>query len=100
MKYYSDLTHKMYESVEELETAELAAKQEKDERAQAAAEVKLAGEKVAEAYQAYKVACKERDKLLTDFCEKYGSYKTTVRSNDIKTLDPLSELLNFTFWGF
>lgn len=100
MRYFSELTRKMYDTVEDLQVAEAEAMKEKDARKEMADKVQEASKKVSEAYDAYKEACKERDKVLTEFCDKYGSYKTTVRSNDVKMFDPLEELLNFTFWKF
>lgn len=100
MKYYSETTKKMYDSIKELEVAEAEALKEKDARKEAAEKVKAAANQVNEAYLAYQTACEEHNKVLREFCEKYGSYKTTVRSGDIKTLDPLQELLNFTFFPF
>lgn len=100
MLYYSNVTKALYDTVEELEAAEKKAEKAKDERKAAADAIKLSADKVTEAYDAYKEACKEYDKLLAEFCEKYGSYKTTVRSSDIRHIDPLSDLLNFTFFHF
>lgn len=100
MKFYSETTKQMYDSVKDLEAAEAAALKEKDARKEAADKVKAAADKVSEAYVAYQDACKEHRKVLTEFCEKYGSYKTTVRANDIRNFDPLSDLLNFSFFNF
>ena len=95
MKFFSEQTKRVYDSVEELEAAELEANKARDERKEAAEKVKAAADAVSDAYTAYQNACVEHRKVLTEFCQKYGSYKTTVKSNDIKTLDPLFDLLNF-----
>lgn len=100
MKYFSTELKKVFDTVEELEAAELEAAKKKDARKEMADKVQAASKAVSDAYEAYRNACKERDELLAAFCKEYGSYKTTVRSEDIRNLDPLQELLNFRFFSF
>ena len=82
MKYLSEKTNKAYDSVEELEKAELALEEKnkkalivKEERAKAAKEVEEAYNKANEAY-------KEAKAKLDEFLKKYGSYHTTVNNSN------------------
>lgn len=90
MKYYSDLTHKLYETAEALEAEELKIKQAeeakrkaKEEAERKAAEVKAnratAAKEVEEAYKNYM-------KKLNAFCEKYGAFHMTLSGDDISSL--------------
>ena len=76
MKYYSELTKVMYDSVEELEKAEKEITNKTNERKKDAAEVE-------KAYEAMVSARKNYEKILTDFCNKHGSYHRTIKSTDI-----------------
>lgn len=71
MKYYSDITKKLYEDVEELKKAEL-------EVTNKAATRKKDAEKVEQAFEAYKKASKAYENALLEFCNKYGSYHKTI----------------------
>lgn len=74
MKYYSDTTHKLYETQEELIAAEFAAKEEEDRKK------KLADERVARE--------KAIDKMMDDCVEAmkafYDDYKTFPCLNHLK----------------
>ena len=73
MKYYSDKTEKLYESVEDLQKAEKAlVKQEADEKAKRDARAKRAKE-VEDAYKVYK------DKLEA-FIKDYGNFHMTLNN--------------------
>lgn len=79
MKYYSELTKKVYDTPELLEEAEkvvLEANKEKEkklaERAERAKAVEVAFEKAQKARQ-------EADDLLSKFCKDYGSFHTTIK---------------------
>lgn len=76
MKYFSEVTNKTYDTVEALEKAELTVKNEKNERAAAAA-------KVNEKLKVAREAQKEANDAIHDFCEKYGTFKTTIKDSDI-----------------
>lgn len=79
MKYLSEITNKAYDSIEALEKAEAEVTTAKNERAIAAKEVEKA---MATAREAQKAA----NEKLENFCKKYGSFKTTLKSAD--TFDP------------
>lgn len=87
MKYYSDLTHKLYDTTEALEAEELKIKQveeakrkAKEEAERKAAEAKnnraAAAKEVEEAYRVYMTK-------LNAFCEKYGAFHMTLKGDDI-----------------
>lgn len=68
MKYFSEVTKKVYDTVEALETAEAAVN--------TAHEAQVAAEKRVEAAMAAaRKARKAADAELKDYCEKYGTYK-------------------------
>ena len=85
MKYFSEVTNKTYDTVEALEKAELTVKNEKNERAAAAA-------KVNEKLKVAREAQKEANDAIHDFCEKYGTFKTSLKRDEI--FDPFSLLFD------
>lgn len=95
MKYYSEVTKKVYDSTEELEAAEKTALAAKDERKAASEKVEKAQTAMKEAKKAYEVATQEYQDELSKFCNKYGSYKTTLRAGDLFTIDPFWKFFNF-----
>lgn len=95
MKFYSDITKKLYENEKELlkdeqkltkerEEKELAEKKKSEERAVRAKEIEDAYNIAKDAYQKY-------NDLMRQFCKDYGSYHTT------KTLDNARNLTLFDF---
>ena len=78
MKYYSELTKDLYDSKEDLIAAEAELTKAKADRAERAKEVtdaiKLANEKT-----------KEANELLREFVKDYGSFKTTIKDDDVDT---------------
>ena len=96
MKYYSELTKKVYDTPELLEEAEkvvLEANKEKEkklaERAERAKAVEAAFEKAQKAKQ-------EANDLLADFCNDYGSFHTTIKSADKKPV--AGPIVDFDNW--
>ena len=82
MKYYSELTKQLYETKEDLQKAEIAVTKSKADRAERA-------KAVTEAIQKATKATKEADKLLREFIKDYGSFKTTIKDEDVKSMDSL-----------
>ena len=76
MKYYSEILKKLYDSKDELIKAEVEATKAKTDRAARAKEVT---ELIKKANEATKVA----NKALTDFVKEYGSFKTTIKDEDV-----------------
>lgn len=91
MKYYSEVTKKMYDTVKDLEKAEKEIRDRNDERKVAAAAVEKAYNELVEARERY-------SKVLSDFCSKYGAYHQSIKSTDSdsswKNLGTLLDLLN------
>ena len=75
MKYYSELTKKLYDSKEELTKAEVALTKTKADRAERTKEVEKALKEANE-------ASKKANKLLNEFVKDYGSFKTTIKDTD------------------
>lgn len=91
MKYYSEVTKKMYDTVKDLEEAEKEIKDKNDERKTAAAAVEKAYNELVEARERY-------SKVLNDFCSKYGAYHQSIKSTDSdsswRSLSSLLDLLD------
>lgn len=94
MKYYSDLTRKLYETAEELNKAETAVVKAEQER-KAALEKKQAeqaklkeqraarAQEVTEAIRVRDEAQKKVNELINNFVKDYGSYHYTWSSDFI-----------------
>lgn len=96
MKYFSEITEKVYDSTEELETAEKEvldeqkAQEEKlAKRAERAKEVEAAYAKAAEAKE-------QADELLNEFLKDYNSFHTTVKK-PIKRINIFDDWFNSFF---
>ena len=105
MKYFSDVTNKVYETVEQLNEAEnkiLAERKQKELDAQKKKEAREARAKEVDA--AIKAAV-EAQKIATDklnaFCKDYGVFHTSVE-NANALLGNMNTFDNFfrNFWGF
>ena len=88
MKYFSEITKKTYDTVEDLEVAEKAVAEKSNARAAAAAKVEAAYKKLVEAR-------KEFEDVLTKFCKEYGTYHKSFTGKDLDWLSPRSWL---DFW--
>lgn len=75
MKYYSELTKKLYDNKEDLTAAEVEVTKSKANRAEKAKEVTELIKKANE-------ATKEANKALSEFIKEYGSFKTTIKDTD------------------
>lgn len=78
MKFYSELTKKLYDTQEDLQKAEIEVTKSKADRAERAKEVEKALKEATE-------ATKKANKLLQDFVKDYGSFKTTIKDEDVNT---------------
>lgn len=88
MKYYSEITKKMYDSVRELEKAEKEANDRDDARKEDAMKVERAEKALIEARENY-------SKVLNEFCVKHGPYHKTVdREEAARTWSNLSNLID------
>ncbi len=131
--YYSKLLQKPFADLDELRAAEAELKKQEEEKQNAANAKKEAAKLVedaiksrieaeqeakktkAEAYQTYLEICENADKLIAAkiktekealrmFCEKYGSFHSTIKIGDItyncdysteERVDPFKKLLGF-----
>ena len=75
MKYYSEITKKLYDSKDELVTAEAETVKAKAYRAERAKEVEKALKEATEMN-------KKAQDLLNAFVKDYGSFKTTIKDED------------------
>lgn len=105
MKYFSDVTNKVYDSVEALEAEEKKIADEKAEKEKALAEKKANREarakEVEAALKAAIDAQKNANEKLTAFCADYGTFHTSIENADLilGNQDPFSRFFH-TFWGF
>ena len=105
MKYFSDVTKKVYDTVDELnneETKIIEARKAQEaavaeKKAQREARAKEVEEAIKVALDAQKVA---NDKLQA-FCKDYGTFHTSLKNADtiLGLNDPFRNFFK-TFWGF
>ena len=88
MKYYSEITKKMYDSVRELEKAEKEVNDKNNARREDAMKVERAEKAWIEARENY-------SKVLNEFCAKHGPYHKTVDGEEAaRTWSNLSNLID------
>lgn len=97
MKYYSDITNKVYDTEELLikdEKAKLDEKKAKEEAENKKSVLRAAKAKeVSEAHDKMVAARKEYTEKLTEFCEQFGYYHTSYNKNTVdKFIDALFSL--------
>ena len=93
MKYYSEVTKKIYDTTDELEKAEKAITDKAAARKKDAAEVENAYTEMVKARENY-------NKVLADFCSKHGAYHKTITKSDNEvpeTFHDLAALVNALF---
>ena len=84
MKFYSEITKKLYDDKESLVKAEVEATKAKSDRAEKAKEV-------TELLKAANEATKKANKALAEFVKEYGSFKTTIKDTE-------GTNVNSSFW--
>lgn len=94
MKYYSEVTKKVYDTVNELKEAEMEVTNKVNARKADAEKVEVAYKACVDAHAAYEKARAAYEKVLGDFCKKYGAYHKTFNTNDIKGWTSLSEMVS------
>ena len=92
MKFYSEVTKKLYDNQEELEKAELEIVDKTNAR-------KKDAELVDKAFAAVKEAQDNYYKVLSEFCKKYGAYHKTIKDDDLKdfSLNDWKTLIDWIF---
>lgn len=91
MKYYSDLTKKLYDTEADLKKAEIEVTKSKANRAEKAKEV-------TKLIQEANEATKKANKALSDFVKEYGSFKTTLTDKDVDIKGNFWDLFDHFFW--
>ena len=90
MKFYSEVTKKLYDSEDELKSAEtsLVAKKKAEEEAalKLKEERKARSKDVEDARKAYIDAKKNYYNVLDKFCKDYGSYHASYKTDDIDSI--------------
>lgn len=105
MKYLSEVTKKVYDTVDELNAEEEKVLTARKERELAEAEKKAKREERAkEVEEALKFALeaqKEANEKLEAFCKDYGTFHTSLKNTDmvLGNYDPFRNFFK-TFWGF
>lgn len=99
MKYYSEVTNKLYDTKKELIDAENAIRQEEVERVAKETKLKEEQEKRhAAVEEAYKIAAEKYDEANKLLAEYLGDYGTFTSGNEIKnrqqvSISPLFDML-------
>lgn len=86
-RFYSDITKKLYDSMEELDEAE-ATEQKRREEAEAkqkkrADERKSRAKELEDLQKAYSRARKAYNDALHQFCKDYGSFHTSISADNL-----------------
>lgn len=104
MKYYSELTNKIYETEDLLKEAEKAHNDSLMEKKKLEEERKADYNKVKEAYKLAEEQKKVADELLQSFLKKYkGVHETTDKNKFLQTqqyMDSQKDLINIIFSTF
>lgn len=92
MKYYSDKTKKLYDSVELLNEAEMAYDEAHAAELKKAEQKKQAAEAIKAARKAVIDAQSRYNELVNQFIKDYGSYHETYRDGDVVSLRDIFNL--------
>lgn len=86
-RYYSDITNKLYDSMDDLEKAEkktIAEREEKKAKEQKKAdERKARAQEVDDLRKTYVDARKAYTEALENFCKDYGTYHTSISTDNL-----------------
>jgi hypothetical protein len=91
MKFYSEITNRVYDTTEELEVAEKEVLEEKKAKEEKLAQRAERAKKVEEAYALAADYKKKADELLNEFVKDYGSFHTTIKT-PVRATTSLTEL--------
>lgn len=100
MKFYSEVTDKIYNTEDELKKAESLVSEKKRRDANLKAERETAAKKVEDAFKAAAAAEKAARKELQQFTDKYGSFHKTYHGDEARAFmeDPFIALFDNIFW--
>lgn len=93
MKYYSDKTKKLYDSVELLTEAETEFDKENAAKIKAQEERKARATEIEAARKEVLAAQEKYNKLVNKFIKDYGSYHSTIT----REIDSMADLFDFIF---
>ena len=96
MKYFSEITKKVYNTPEELETAEKEVLDEQKAQEEKSAKRAERAKEVEEAYAKAADVEEQADKLLNEFLKDYGSFHTTLKK-PIKRINIFDDWFNSFF---
>ena len=77
--FYSDITHKYYETQEDCLAAEEAVKKAEEEKKAKESKRAERAKEVEQAFEEARAADKRAQNLLKEFCKDYGSFHTTLK---------------------
>lgn len=87
MKYYSEKLKKVYDTVEDLQTAETAYDKERAAEDAKQKERKARAEEINKARKELINAQKNYNDLIAKFVKDYGSYHATYTDNDLNSVE-------------
>lgn len=96
MKFVSELTNKIYDSVDELEKAEAEVKAEQNRKEKLKEARAERAKEVEEAFKAVNEAQKHANELLTAFCKDYGAWHKTY--HDVDEVPLFNSVFDFFKW--
>ena len=96
MKYFSEITEKVYNTPEELETAEKEVLDDQKAQEEKSAKRAERAKEVEEAYAKAADVKEQADKLLNEFLKDYGSFHTTLKK-PIKRINIFDDWFNSFF---
>ena len=98
MKFYSDKTHKLYETEEALRKAEEELEKKNAEKESLSAQRKIDAKRVQDSAQKLREAQKEYNESLTNFLNKHGYYHETITSVADDPFDTMfGKLMSYIF---
>ena len=100
MKFYSEVTDKIYNTEDELKKAEFLVTEKKRKEANLKIGRETAAKKVEDAFKAAAAAEKAARKELQQFTDKYGSFHKTYHGDEARAFmeDPFIALFDNIFW--
>ena len=94
MKYYSDKTKKIYDTVEQLQAAEKKYDDAHAAEIKKAEERKRRADEIAAARKDLQNAQKKYNELVNKFIKDYGSYHATYNGEDVSAMDVFYRLFD------
>ena len=93
MKFYSELTKKVYDTHEAVEAAEQEIKEREAAKQKLAEKRADRAKEVEDAYKAIITAQKHYQELVNQFIKDYGSFHMTYKDEDVPSLFDLFDII-------